>query len=180
MYKLTKRFTSRDGRLEVDNREFGITQEGVEIVADVKMHLGGATHIFAKTEGGNSNKFIASTRDGQHNIPFDEKPESGWANFNIEHGSAYNPTRGEEGWWDVRVADAPSEVAKHIGLPFSWHVSTYLVFTWDESGENGNGEGENGGENGEEGEMPEIVSIETIINFSDGSQQSFVVEASEE
>lgn len=177
MYKLTKRFTSRDGRLEVDSREYGMTEDGLSQIIGVEKHLGGATHIYAKTEGGSSNKFIASTRDGQHNIPFDEKPESGWANFSLEHGSAYNPSRGEEGWWNVQVADAPSEVAKGIGLPFSWHVSTFLIFTWDEGGEGENGGGDTGG--GEEGELPEIVSVETIINFSDGSSQSFVVTASE-
>lgn len=134
MYKLTKKFTSRDGKLELDNRPYGITQEGLNEIGDAKPHLGGATHIFVKINGGSSNKAHFSTRDGQINLVREEKAETGWAEYGLEHGSAYNPDRGEVGWWSVRVDGAPSEVVEGIGLPYSWHVSHFLVFEWQEGG----------------------------------------------
>jgi hypothetical protein len=136
MYKVTKRFNSRDGKLEIDNREYGITQEGLDEIGDAKPHLGGATHIFVKTVGGPSNRVRYSTRDNAISEVVEEK-NSGWAEYTLRHSSGYVPERGETGWWNVRVEDAPSEVAEGLGLPYSWHVSTYIVFEWDadETGE---------------------------------------------
>lgn len=140
MYKLSKRFTSLHGKLEPDNREvhgyrFGMTQEGADEIGDAKQHLGGATHIFVKINGGPSNSVRFFTRDNIHSFVRSEKPESGWAEYGIEHGSGYRPDRGEIGWWKVEVDGAPSEVVEDIGLPFSEHISTFLVFDWVEDGE---------------------------------------------
>lgn len=130
-YKATTVFTSRDGRLDPDDREYGIEQEDLEFLGDAKPHLGGATQIFMKTINGPSNSFIVSSRDGAYNFPAHEKPESGWAVFDLNHGNAsYIPDRGETGWWNVKVAGAPSDTVEGIGLPFSWHVSTFIVFEW--------------------------------------------------
>lgn len=130
MYKITKRFTSRDGRLEPDEREYGISQEELNELGDARPHLGGAVHIFAKTVGGPSNRVRFFTRDNQHQIIREEK-NHGWAEFEMAKSSTYKPHLGEVGWWNVRVEDAPSEVAEGIGLPDSWHVSTFVVFEWD-------------------------------------------------
>lgn len=135
MYKLKKMFTSRDGKLEVDDREYGIDQEGLDEIGDAKPHMGGATHIFVKSEGGPSNSALFTSRDGKYQIEREEKEESGWANFNIEHGSGYKPEVGEVGWWSTQIANAPSEVVEGLGLPHSWHVSHFVVFIWDEEGE---------------------------------------------
>jgi len=167
-YVVTKRFTSRDGRLEVDDREYGMTEDGLAVIGDVAFHLGGATHIYAKTVGGPSNLLKFFTRD--HGVPdviVEEKPESGWANHNIEHGSGYNPTRGEDGWWNVTVEGAESKVAEGIGLPFSWHVSTFVEFTWREDGEGGDGGGDGGGDNGGDGGTTPITQIYAEIRVED-------------
>lgn len=170
-YKATKIFTSRDGRLDPDDREYGIDQEGLDILGDDRPHLGGATQIFAKTEGGPSDTILFSSRDGQYNFPIDEKPESGWASFDLTHDNAsYNPDRGEVGWWNVSVADAPSDVVEGIGLPYSWHVSTFIVFEWVD-------EDEDGGETGEGPEIPtdpdpeERNLLATILLFDDGTYE---------
>lgn len=133
MYRLTKRFTSRDGHLEVDNREYGITQEGLDELGNAKPHLGGATHIFVRMDGGPSNMARFFTRNESLSFVRAEKPETGWADFQLDHGSGYVPERGEVGWWNVEVDGAESETAEGIGLPNSWHVSTFLIFSWDES-----------------------------------------------
>lgn len=134
MYKLVKHFTSRDGRLQPDDRPYGITAEGIAELGDAAPHLGGATHIFVKTVGGPSNEILFSSRDGQYVFKRAEKAH-GWAEFELSHGNAsYIPDRGEIGWWSAQVASAPSEIVEGIGLPYSWHVSTFLVFAWSDAG----------------------------------------------
>lgn len=140
MYKLSKRFTSLHGKLEVDDRRihgyrYGMTQEGLNEIGDAKPHLGGATHIFVKINGGPSNAARFFTRNNQLSFVRSEKPESGWADYNIEHGSGYQPDLGQIGWWNVEVDGAPSERVEDIGLPFSEHISTFLVFDWVEGSE---------------------------------------------
>lgn len=135
MYRATKIFTSRDGKLDPDDREYGITQEGIDEIGNAKPHMGGATHIFVKTKGGPSDRVRFFTRDNLHNFIHTEKAESGWAELPIEHGSGYDPDLGQVGWWSVKVEGAPSDIVEGIGLPHSWHVSTFVVFEWDESQE---------------------------------------------
>lgn len=133
MYKLAKMFTSRDGMLEPDSREYGISAENLAEIKDVKNYLGGATHIFVRIDGGPSQQARFFTRNNALSFVRSEKPESGWAEYELEHGSGYAPERGEIGWWNVEVEGAPSEVVEGIGLPHSWHVSHFLIFSWQES-----------------------------------------------
>lgn len=133
-YKLTERFTSRDGRMEVDPRQYGMTQHGLDVVGNAKPHLGGATMIFTRIDGGPENETHYFTRDNRLNFVRGPKPESGWSVWELNHNNAgYNPDRGEVGWWNAKVEAAESEVADSIGLPHSEHISTFLVFTWDEN-----------------------------------------------
>lgn len=134
MYKLTHRFTSQDGRLAPDSREYGISQEEINLLGDAKPHLGGATHIFVKINGGTSNQARFFTRDNGLTFVRSEKPESGWAEYEMAKASTYKPHLGERGWWNATVEGAPSQVAEDIGLPDSWHVSTFLIFDWVEDG----------------------------------------------
>lgn len=139
MYKLIKRFTSLDGKLEVDDRQvngyrYGMTQAGLDEIGDAKQHLGGATHLYVKIKGGPSNQVKFFTRDNQLSFVRSEKSESGWAEYPLEHGSGYRPDQGQIGWWKVQVEGAPSEVVEDLGLPFSHHISTFLVFDWVEGG----------------------------------------------
>lgn len=140
MYKVRKIFTSRDGRLEPDSREYGMTPEGLEEIGEARNHLGGATHIFVKTRGGPSNQVRFFTRNEQLSFVRAEK-ETGWAEYELNKDATYKPERGERGWWNVEVADAPSERVEGIGLPDSWHVSTFVVFEWENSGTETPGEG---------------------------------------
>jgi len=143
-YKLTERFTSRDGRMEVDPRQYGMTQHGLDVVGDKKSQLGGATQIFVRVDGGPTKVVHYFTRDNKFNFLRDPKPESGWSVWDMTHDNAgYNPDRGEVGWWNAKVDGADSEVADNIGLPYSWHVSTFLVFTWTDENMGG-GDGDQG------------------------------------
>lgn len=169
-YALDKIFTSRDGKLEVDNREYGMAQEGLEEIGDAAPHLGGATHIFVKTVGGPSNKVLFSTRDGQHNIHAEEK-EHGWAEYGLEHGSAYNPDRGEIGWWNVRVEGAESDVVGGIGLPYSWHVSTFVVFKWQEESQEPDEPEEDPGDSPDLPDPEERNLLATIYLYDDGTYE---------
>lgn len=173
-YKATKIFTSRDGKLEVDNREYGMEQEGLDELGDAKPHLGGATQIFVKVKDGPSNKVRFFTRDGGVSVVREEKPESGWAVYELTHdNAAYNPDRGEVGWWNVQVEDAPSDVVEGIGLPYSWHVSTFVVFEWVDEDE------ETDPDDGDVGEPPDIPDPElgeknllaTVYLYDDGTYE---------
>lgn len=141
-YILTEQFTSRDGKMEVDPREYGMTQHGLDVVGDKKNELGGATQIFARIDGGPSKNIKFFSHDTKYNFVKEPKPESGWSVFDMTHDNAgYNPEKGEIGWWNVIVDGAESDVAENIGLPHSWHVSTFLVFTW---GDSATGDGDSG------------------------------------
>jgi hypothetical protein len=134
MYKLVDQWTTRDGRWEVDNREYGLDQEHFNQYGSEASYLGGATHIYAKTLDGPSNTIRFFTRDNQ-NQEIKSEEANGWANVALYHSSAYKPDKGEIGWWNVEVSGAPSQTIEGIGLPYSWHVSHFLVFEWDEAGE---------------------------------------------
>lgn len=146
-YKLTERFTSRDGVMEPDPRQYGMTQHGLDVVGNKRNELGGATMIFTRIDGGPSRITHYFTRDHNLNFLREPKPESGWSVWELNHGNAsYVPDRGEVGWWNATVEGADSEVADNIGLPNSWHVTTFLVFTWVD--EEMPGGGDNGGDGG--------------------------------
>lgn len=143
-YKLTERFTSRDGKMEVDPRLYGMTQHGLDVVGNKKSQLGGATQIFSRIDGGAAKNIYYFPRQGQGFVK-EPKPESGWCIFDMTHDNAgYNPANGEIGWWNAKVDGADSEVAGNIGLPFSWHVSTFLVFAWSDEDANTGGDGDSG------------------------------------
>lgn len=139
-YKLTERFTSRDGRMEVDPRQYGMTQHGLDVVGAAAPHLGGATHIFVRVDGGPETEVNFFTRDRNLSFVRQPKPESGWAVWELTKNNAgYNPDRGEVGWWNARVEAAESEVLEDVGLPKNEHVSTFGVFTWTEGDAGGGG-----------------------------------------
>lgn len=138
-YKLTERFTSRDGKMEVDPRQYGMTQHGLDVIGAVKNELGGATQVYVRVDGGPTKDVTYFTRNNKYNFTRSPKPESGWSVYELTHDNAsYIPDRGEVGWWNACVECPPTdttEVADNIGLPNSWHVSTFLVFTYQNSDE---------------------------------------------
>lgn len=169
MYKITDRWTTRDGSWEPSNKEYSITKEMADKYGNNFPQKGGATHLFARIEGGPSQKIRFSTRDSNINVSR-YLEQSGWANIPIEHGSAYNPDRGESGWWNMRVEDAAGEIAEGFGLPYSWHVSNFVVFKWQE------GDVEEPDEPVDDGPEvpptdPDKHVIATIYLYSDGTYE---------
>lgn len=144
-YQVTERFTSRDGVMRPDPREYGMTQHGLDVVGAEVNDLGGATQIFVRIDGGPSRNARFFTRNNALSFVREPKPESGWCVWDMTHANAgYNPEQGQVGWWGTEVDDAESEVADEIGLPHSWHVSTFVVFTWTEGDIDNGGDGDGG------------------------------------
>lgn len=142
MYKLRKRFTTRDGVVDrPDPRPWGITQEVVDEFRPIMPpDKGCATCIFVRLEGGVAKDVFYETTGGHHEThPIDAL---GWS-----HSSMYNPGSGYNwdtgrGPWSVQAVGVPSETVDNIGLPNGEHVSTWVVLTWmDEEEGEGSGEG---------------------------------------
>lgn len=186
MYKLTERFTSRDGVMKPDPREYGMTQHGLDVVGAEKDDLGGATQIFTRIDGGPGKNTRYFTRNNALNFVREPKPESGWCVWDMTHDNAgYNPDEGQVGWWNAAVDGQESDVADDIGLPHSWHVSTFLVFTWAE------GDGNSGPEVPTPPDLPtgkratlitttydeQEKPVHTLIFYSDGSYEDSTIHA---
>ncbi len=122
MLKVVDRFTTRDGHWEPDGKPFSITQIAAEKYSNIPGR-GAAHHIFVRVPKGlHSLEF--NTENGMNqwttNLMLDEPT---WYNYPIFQG--YNPDKGESGAWLVRIDG--EKVAEGIGLPYGWHVSTFLV-----------------------------------------------------
>lgn len=124
--QLIDRWTTQDGSWDVD-----ITKPyGIDLIHRVNYgaeasQLGGANHIYVSVPKG-IHKLEFNTEDGmnpwQTNIMLDRPT---WYNYPLFHSSAYNPDNGEIGPWKVLVDN--ELIASGIGLPYGWHVSTFLV-----------------------------------------------------
>lgn len=125
--RLIDRFTTRDGSWIPDDRPLSITSIAVERYGADRDMLGGANHIYVKAPLGSDVLFMT---EGGQNVFHTITPSSGWANMPMFHSSAYNPSDGQNGPWNVYVNSQP--VAFGIGLPYGWHVSTFLVASVDE------------------------------------------------
>lgn len=106
---------------------------------------GGATHLFAMLLGadGAPNKAtqFGYWSDGYAKLAGWDgkgkpdwltiqaaKPASGWANVAIEHSSGFDYAAGARGPWCVCKIPGMSDVVTGLGLPASWHISTFMVF----------------------------------------------------
>jgi hypothetical protein len=120
MLKVVDRFTTRDGSWEPNNLPFSITQVAAEKYKGIEGG-GAAHHIFVKPP---KDAYIVefNTPDGKNRTQVVVDGDE-WISFPIFQG--YNPDRGEQGAWLVRVDG--EKVAEGIGLPHNWHVSTFLV-----------------------------------------------------
>ena len=129
MLTVIDRFTTRDGRWEVDNRPYGLTKEAFDKYgSDDIPGKGGASHIFVKVKPGIAVRFY--TKDAitpQHEIRNTDM--WGWANMNLWKSSAYWPPN--VGPWFVYVGGV--EVASGLGLPEGLHVSTFLILGEDDA-----------------------------------------------
>lgn len=144
MYRVTDLFTTQDGRWDRHSEPYDIKPEMAQKYNDPAFtEKGCATCLFVKVVGGPSKRVRFWVDNGPEAIR--EVNAQGWANIPIFHSSAYNPDRGERGPWNVEVLDDNSDQDKvsGLGLPYSWHVSSFVVFEWVE-GDSGNGDNGDG------------------------------------
>ena len=121
--RLVDRFTTQDGEWFFNSaRRYGITSAMLSKYRHLASLWGGATHVYVKAPKGVLVTIV--TEDGQHRHT-EYIGARGYAEMPLYKGSAYNPDRGERGPWKVLVNG--EQVADGIGLPFSWHVSTFVV-----------------------------------------------------
>jgi hypothetical protein len=135
MYKVKDQFTTRDGSWTPNGELYSITPEMAARYGADANSLGGATNIYVKLEGGPGGEVRFFTNGG---LVEKHPPQSnGWAHTTMFNpGSGYNPNN-NVGPWSVMADEAPSEIVSGIGLPFGWHISTFVVFQWDDDEENG-------------------------------------------
>lgn len=171
MYKLRKRFTTRDGIVHTpDPRPWGITQEVInEFGPIMPPDKGCATCIFVRLEGGIATDVFFETTGQHHEThPIDALK---WAHSNMYNpGSGYNADTGR-GPWSVQAVGVPSEIVDNIGLPNGEHVSTWIVMTWFEDSQTDPGEGSSGPEPVEPppGYVPHIqIAIDSKIVYEYG------------
>lgn len=133
MYKLRKRWTTRDGSLVADGRPWAITQDILNEFGNVfPSDKGCAICILVRLEGGPAKEVFFETTGGHHEThPIDDK---GWAHTTMYNpGSGYNAEHGR-GPWSIQADGSPSEIVDNIGLPNGEHVSTWVVLNWVEGG----------------------------------------------
>lgn len=123
MLKVVDRFTTRDGSWEPSSKRFSITPQQAAKYGSIA--TGAAHHIFVYVPPG------AGVVEFETNDPVSPQhvkytPDAQWSVDHALYGSsAYNPDNNEVGPWVVRVDG--EKVAEGIGLPFGWHVSTFLI-----------------------------------------------------
>jgi len=95
---------------------------------------GGATHLFVRVEDGQGQalnmdiRFATSAGLTVRANAAEQGKRSGWCNLFMNRDSAFDPHAGQRGPWSVQVEGLPGEVVQGLGLPFRWHVSTFVVF----------------------------------------------------
>ena len=174
MYRVKDVFTTRDGNMDPngDPREYGISKEMMEKYGHEIEDKGCATCIFVKLEGGVSDTVFFFTNGGhseEHKVRQDR-----WAQTNMYNpGSGYNPDN-KEGPWSVHAKDAASDIYGGIGLPYGWHVSTFVVLEWEEGADGGNGETGEGPEEPEEPEGLDKYPIYITFDIMGESYEGYV------
>lgn len=121
--RLVDRFTTHDGSWEPNGQPYSITAEAARDYADCPFK-GAANHIIVKAPAG--TRITCQTDDLKNATNF-VVGQPDWINFPLYHSSAYNPDSGARGPWQVWANGAL--VADGIGLPYGWHVSTFLVLS---------------------------------------------------
>jgi hypothetical protein len=121
MLKVIDRFTTRDGSWEPNGLPFSITKVATKYAGQIP-GAGAAHHIFVHPPK-DAGVVEFDTEDGMNNTRYAAPFAGGWVSFPMFQ--AYNPDNGERGAWLVRVDG--EKVADGLGLPYGWHVSTFLV-----------------------------------------------------
>jgi hypothetical protein len=170
MLKVTDQWTTRDGHWYNSGQRYDIDQVHVDkYPASMISQAGAATHIMVKAPIGSKVEFV-NRYDNQVYKTVTVPPSDGFVDMEMQHSSGYVPERGETGPWTVRVNG--TKVAEGIGLPESWHVSTWLIV----EDIDGTEVPENGGPEvppTEPGEKT-ITVISIKIAYSDGTTETIV------
>lgn len=135
MYKLLDQFTTRDGSWTPNGEPYSITPEMAEKYGASANELGCAICLFVKLEGGPGGPVRFTTNAGM--VERHDPEPNGWAHTTMYNpGSGYNPNN-NIGPWTVQADQAESDQVGGIGLPFGWHVSTFVVLKWVDGDEGG-------------------------------------------
>lgn len=122
MLKVIDRFTTRDGIWDAEGRRYGITVEALVKYGHWDIPgKGGASHIFVHYKPGSQVHFRT---EGNNSVTaYRTTDNSGWCNLPLFESSAF---WGENnGPWIVEINGI--EVARGLGLPEGYHVSTFLI-----------------------------------------------------
>lgn len=132
-------FTTNDGSWEVGGNIFGVPRWARDQYLkpagspDYFDDAGGATHIFARVEDEQGRPVATQVRfwtnAGLEVVEDTGKKKSGWCNLFMNRDSAYDPEK-ERGAWAVQPVAPFADMVQGVGLPFRWHVSTFLVWQW--------------------------------------------------
>lgn len=171
MYRVTDSWTSRDGHWYNSGLPYDIDQEHVEkYPANTIPQAGAATHIMVKAPVGSVVSFVNRYDDKVYKA-VEVPPSDGFVDMEMQHSSGYVPARGETGPWNVLVDR--DVVATGIGLPNSWHISTWLVVEDTDSVPEQPEDGGPAIPPTEPGEKT-VISFQMLIKYSDGTIESIV------
>lgn len=128
-YTLYALFTTIDGHWYTEDNRFSIPEWAISMYGRASFQeRGGAQHIFVRVEKKDGTAVpttvVFRNADNSYSLNTGDKP-SGWQNLPIYDG--YNPDTGGHGGWSVYVDGADLGVTG-IGLPFNFHISTFIVF----------------------------------------------------
>lgn len=120
--KVIDRFTTRDGIWDAEGRRYGITVEALVKYGHWDIPgKGGASHIFVHYKPGSQVHFRT---EGNNSVIADRTTDnSGWCNLPLFESSAF--WGDDNGPWIVEINGI--EVARGLGLPEGYHVSTFLI-----------------------------------------------------
>ncbi len=140
-FKVKDIFTTMDGSWELNGTIFSIAKWARDTylrpfgAPDYFDDAGGATHLFARVEDENGQALPKEVRFSTGNlmIPVNTgQKKSGWANMFMNADSAFKPgpDGGERGPWSAIPLVPHAETVTGLGLPYRWHVSTFVVWQW--------------------------------------------------
>jgi hypothetical protein len=126
MLKVIDRFTTLDGSWEPNNKPFSITPTAAAKYSSIP-GKGAAHHIFVRVPQ-DAGVVEFNTEDGKNPSGPLVPDSSRWVNFPMFGSSAFNPVRDNGGPWHVWIdGERVTKSGEGMGLPYGWHVSTFLV-----------------------------------------------------
>lgn len=124
-------FTTQDGEWDVSGKPFSLPQWARDAYLSREFDdAGAATHILCRVEDESGKPIDTSITFFANDQPsvtsHTGEKHSMWANMPLYSSSAYDPQSGQHGIWAVQAGNGDKVTG--IGLPFRWHVSTFIVW----------------------------------------------------